>query len=897
MEERIYPQGSVIELYEEGVESAFPQLFTLTECIGTGASCVAYRANNERGLPVKLKQFRPADLIQGSPFYSSSESRFLEACRQQCSMLQNHQISNITSALVSLYRDADGYPWSVVSNMEGKTLRETLHQNSLYDNLRILLQLAESIRAYHEAGWLLLDIKPENILVIDSPGICGVNFFDFDSFIPLKAVEDAVLTGEPLLLSSTPEYSAPELQAIPVSLAEIGPASDRYSVGAILFEALFQHVPDYSIALPGATYPFDSLNETLRQHLQPDLLKELTVFFRHTLTLSPQDRFETDQELEEALKNLAKKAGPARAHLISRIPSPVSNFKGRQEELEQVKQLLNRGSSPIFLCGFGGIGKTQLVLKLADELRGQFTFYYTGFKGTLRETILGLPIENLQRTKIGPDGMSVPVSEPELCRSIISCLGENHDRSSVLIIDNFDAVNDENTILLSKDPDFNELITLPLTILFTTRCRFDRYPFVEIGNLDERDLLALMKSYLPYEKDASLLRVIWALGNHTLSIDIAARTLKESKGTIKPEALLSRLQENGRRTASDNVYLDHLSTVFHVSNLGEAAQTVMADACLFPLHGVDSKLLYQLLPAEEWDAAQRMERSGWLRYDEHVRLWSMHPLVHSTCENSDEACPTEARVRPFVDRLRTLEHQDVTLRTDNELRTQITEIYANYVRCTIAPVPSDNTSGEKPPINHEKSGHTHWFRTVILIAVLIAAAAILVVFGPQIPQVYHELFPKPTEIASVETEPVVSTPEIESPAVSGETPSETPQDDVTPYLLTEIHDAKLGKAALEAIGSHIEYPREDEYYDSFVYAAVKAPHGHSVYGFGSADHQGSSYTVLDGEEVQILAERNGYSCVILLSEGTARWVNTEHLTPLQVREQAPGLPQTDEEAG
>ena len=62
MEERIYPQGSVIELYEEGVESAFPHLFTLTECIGTGASCVAYRANNERDLPVKLKQFRPADL-------------------------------------------------------------------------------------------------------------------------------------------------------------------------------------------------------------------------------------------------------------------------------------------------------------------------------------------------------------------------------------------------------------------------------------------------------------------------------------------------------------------------------------------------------------------------------------------------------------------------------------------------------------------------------------------------------------------------------------------------------------------------------------------------------------------------------------------------------------------
>ncbi len=88
---------------------------------------------------------------------------------------------------------------------------------------------------------------------------------------------------------------------------------------------------------------------------------------------------------------------------------------------------------------------------------------------------------------------------------------------------------------------------------------------------------------------------------------------------------------------------------------------------------------------------------------------------------------------------------------------------------------------------------------------------------------------------------------------------------------------KPSAADLEAINSGIEYPREEEYKDSYEYAIVKAPHGHSVYGFGSADHLGSSYTVLDGEKVLILAERKGYSCVIVLSQNKGRCINSQYL--------------------
>ena len=82
---------------------------------------------------------------------------------------------------------------------------------------------------------------------------------------------------------------------------------------------------------------------------------------------------------------------------------------------------------------------------------------------------------------------------------------------------------------------------------------------------------------------------------------------------------------------------------------------------------------------------------------------------------------------------------------------------------------------------------------------------------------------------------------------------------------------------LDAIRSGIEYPKDNEYLDWYQYATVSAPHGHSVYGFGSADHSGTAHTVLDGEQVLVLAERKGYACVIVLSQNKGRWINMEHL--------------------
>ena len=84
-------------------------------------------------------------------------------------------------------------------------------------------------------------------------------------------------------------------------------------------------------------------------------------------------------------------------------------------------------------------------------------------------------------------------------------------------------------------------------------------------------------------------------------------------------------------------------------------------------------------------------------------------------------------------------------------------------------------------------------------------------------------------------------------------------------------------ADLKEIGSQIEYPKDKEYLDDYAYGTIVAPKGHSVYCYGSADRKGSQYTVLDGEDLVILAKRNDMLCVIIPSQRRGRWVREEYV--------------------
>jgi len=54
------------------------------------------------------------------------------------------------------------------------------------------------------------------------------------------------------------------------------------------------------------------------------------------------------------------------------IPTPVTDFTGREEELEQLKESFSYGVIISGLSGAGGIGKTELARKLAHDIAENF---------------------------------------------------------------------------------------------------------------------------------------------------------------------------------------------------------------------------------------------------------------------------------------------------------------------------------------------------------------------------------------------------------------------------------------------------------------------------------------------------------------------------------------------
>jgi WD40 repeat protein/predicted Ser/Thr protein kinase len=236
----------------------------------------------------------------------------------------------------------DGSPFFSMEYVEGGTLKERTKGLPwpVQESAQLVEKLARAVQYAHERGIVHRDLKPANIL-FTADGTPKIT--DFGLAKRLDNMGGQTRTGE---VMGTPGYMAPE-QAMP-SKQRIGPATDIYALGALLYELLTGRPPFSSDT------PFDLLRQVAQddpvsvERLRPTVPRDLSTITMKCLEKGPDKRYATANDLANDLARFL-----ANEPVAARPPSAfyrAQKFTGRHKAL------------------VGGVAATGLALVLGTAL-------------------------------------------------------------------------------------------------------------------------------------------------------------------------------------------------------------------------------------------------------------------------------------------------------------------------------------------------------------------------------------------------------------------------------------------------------------------------------------------------------------------------------------------------
>jgi serine/threonine protein kinase len=194
-----------------------------------------------------------------------------------------------------------GIYYLAMAYIQGRSLSEYLRTSKPQSERAAALtvcKIARGLQEAHRARILHRDLKPANIM-IDVRGEPIV--MDFGLAHRLSDRSQGRLTKEGVIVG-TPEYMAPETFD---SQATIGPASDVYSLGVVLYEILTQQCP-FQGSTVGVVGQILHSEPPPIESLRPKTSPEMARICRTAMAKNPAERFGSMKEFGDALSSFIR---------------------------------------------------------------------------------------------------------------------------------------------------------------------------------------------------------------------------------------------------------------------------------------------------------------------------------------------------------------------------------------------------------------------------------------------------------------------------------------------------------------------------------------------------------------------------------------------------------------
>ena len=258
--------------------------YTVQDKIGTGGMATVYRGLDEvLGRTVAIKTMLPQYATD-----PSFAARFKQEA-QAAAALQSPYI-------VSVYdwgKDEDTY-YIVMEYLRGTDLKSGLRKHGALDSKKVAQigsQIAQALSVAHKHDIIHRDIKPQNIMVQPDGNIKVMDF-------GIARAKNSHLTQDNSVLG-TAHYVSPEQ----TQGKDLGPTTDIYSLGVVMYEAATGKVPfegddAISVALKQVNelpVPPSEINPNVDPALESIILK--------CMEKDPANRFQSANELYRVLRD------------------------------------------------------------------------------------------------------------------------------------------------------------------------------------------------------------------------------------------------------------------------------------------------------------------------------------------------------------------------------------------------------------------------------------------------------------------------------------------------------------------------------------------------------------------------------------------------------------------